>query len=153
MGKNTKVKRKPSAYNKHIGREMRAGKTMKQAAASWKRKGSKPKSKSAGKSRSTSRSSSKSGGRRLGKNTFNTQKIFSLLRKGALIAPAAAVAMDPSLSAEEKVRVGVQKYTGVDMRTGQFHLNSLKEGWYPYLATTAVTTVAQKLGSFIRGIF
>jgi hypothetical protein len=31
-------KRKPSAYNKHVGREMRAGKTMKQAAASWRKK-------------------------------------------------------------------------------------------------------------------
>ena len=29
-------KRKPSAYNRHVGREMKAGKTMKQAAASWK---------------------------------------------------------------------------------------------------------------------
>jgi len=32
-------KRKPSAYNKHVGREMRAGRTMKQAAASWKSRG------------------------------------------------------------------------------------------------------------------
>jgi len=32
-------KRKVSAYNRHVGREMKAGKTMKQAAASWKRKG------------------------------------------------------------------------------------------------------------------
>ena len=31
-------KRKPSAYNRHVGREMKAGKTMKQAAASWKKK-------------------------------------------------------------------------------------------------------------------
>jgi len=30
------TKRKPSAYNIHVGREMKAGKTMKQAAASWK---------------------------------------------------------------------------------------------------------------------
>ena len=32
----TKRKRKPSAYNKHVGRERKAGKTMKQAAASWR---------------------------------------------------------------------------------------------------------------------
>ena len=31
-----KKKRKPSAYNRHVGREMKAGKTMKQAAKSWK---------------------------------------------------------------------------------------------------------------------
>lgn len=34
----TKTKRKPSAYNTHISKEMKAGKTMKEAAASWKAK-------------------------------------------------------------------------------------------------------------------
>jgi len=29
-------KKKVSAYNRHVGREMKAGKTMKQAAASWR---------------------------------------------------------------------------------------------------------------------
>ena len=33
-----KVKRKPSAYNMHIKAEMKKGKTMKEAAASWKAK-------------------------------------------------------------------------------------------------------------------
>lgn len=34
-----KQKRKLSAYQKHVQREMKAGKTMKQAAASWKKRG------------------------------------------------------------------------------------------------------------------
>ena len=33
-----KVKRKPSAYNKHISSEMKKGKSMAQAASSWKSK-------------------------------------------------------------------------------------------------------------------
>ena len=33
-----KIKRKPSAYNKHISSEMKKGKSMAQAAASWKLK-------------------------------------------------------------------------------------------------------------------
>ena len=36
--KKNKVKRKPSAYNKHIASEMKAGKSMKESAASWKAK-------------------------------------------------------------------------------------------------------------------
>lgn len=34
--KKAKKKRAPSAYNKHISKEMKSGKSMKQAAASWK---------------------------------------------------------------------------------------------------------------------
>jgi len=37
----TKTKRKPSAYNKHISKEMKAGKSMADAAASWKAKNEK----------------------------------------------------------------------------------------------------------------
>jgi hypothetical protein len=33
-----KVKRKPSAYNKHISAEMKKGKSMSDAAKSWKAK-------------------------------------------------------------------------------------------------------------------
>ena len=33
-----KIKRKPSAYNKHISSEMKKGKSMKEASKSWKAK-------------------------------------------------------------------------------------------------------------------
>jgi len=36
---NPRKKRKPSAYNRHVAREMKAGKTLKQAARSWKKSG------------------------------------------------------------------------------------------------------------------
>jgi hypothetical protein len=36
--KKKKPKRKPSAYNKHISSEMKKGKSMKEAAKSWKAK-------------------------------------------------------------------------------------------------------------------
>lgn len=63
----TKKKRKPSAYNRHVGREMKAGKTMKQAAASWKGKG---------KTRSTTRRSS--GGKRKVAKRKSVRRGFSL---------------------------------------------------------------------------
>lgn len=146
MGKDKK-KRKPSAYNKHVGREMRAGKTMKQAAASWKRKGSKPKS--GGTSRKPAESSSKTGGRRLGKSTFNTNKIFGLITKAALIAPAASVAMDASLTPHQKVRRGIAWYTGFNIDTGAFKWEDLLKGWAPYVGTK----LARKVVAIIGGIF
>ncbi|GAI26122.1 unnamed protein product [marine sediment metagenome] len=88
----------------------------------------------------------------MGKNTFSTQKIFALMRKGALAAPAIATALDPSLAPAEKLRVGIQKYTGVDMRTGQFHFNSLRQGYEPYFWTSLVTYGIPKAISFVKGL-
>ena len=50
----TKKKRKPSAYNRHVGREMRRGLTMAQAAKSWNR--GKPKTTKAKKAKTRKRS-------------------------------------------------------------------------------------------------
>lgn len=159
--------RKLSAYNLHMKRELKgklSGKTkaqrkaiFKAAARKWKSKGkrkpaSRSKPKSGGSKRKPVKSSSKTGGRRMGKNSFSTQKIFALVRKGALAAPAIGVALDPSLTPQEKARVGFQKYTGVDMRTGKFHFNSLREGYEPYFWTSLATHGIPKVISFVKGL-
>ena len=60
----SKKKRKPSAYNIHIGKEMKAGKTMKQATASWKR-GSKPSSQKRKVKKTAKKKTRRNGGIRL----------------------------------------------------------------------------------------
>lgn len=79
------AKREPSAYNKHVGREMKVGKTMKQAAASWKRKGSTktPRRKTMAKNKK------KSGG---GRKAFGSFGAVGLLSAGLLYGGAKYIA-------------------------------------------------------------
>jgi len=90
--KNT-AKRKPSAYNKHVGKEMRAGKTMKQAAASW-RKGRTRKSPTTKKPKRSVRRTTKKGkrGGGGGKKTFGQFGTVGLLSAGILYGCAKFVA-------------------------------------------------------------
>jgi len=150
-----KKKRKLSAYNRHVQKHMKAGRTMKQAAASWK---------SGGRSKYSIRSKVKRvvrgkrparlgnpnrGGRKVAKG-FNTQKMFKLIRLAALAMPAAGVAMGPG-SAQEKILSALQLYTGA--RPGApFRADKLAEGWMPFLAATAVTYGIPKLTGILRGL-
>lgn len=143
-----KPKRKPSAYNKHIGREMRAGKTMKQAAASWKRKGSKKSSPK----KKTGKSNPKGGTRNVTKNSFNMNKIYSLANKVAFIAPYASIALDPHITPAHKVERGIAYLTGFIMSTGEWSFDHLKRGWTPYVATKIMTSVVPKITSFVKGL-
>lgn len=145
MGKSKKPKRKPSAYNRHIGREMKAGRTMKQAAASWK-SGSKKSSPKKRASRTTTRRSNttaKKGG-------FNTQKLFKFVRLGALVIPGATIAMSTATPSDKMKRI-TAAYTGV-RSDGSFHFEDLKRGWLPYLASIGVTYGIPKLAGIIRGL-
>jgi len=85
--------RKPSAYNLHVGKEMRAGKTMKQAARSWKsstkNKSSRSTSKPKRSARTTTKKKGKGGG---GKKTFGTFGTVGLLSAGVLYGAAKYVA-------------------------------------------------------------
>ena len=58
--------KKVSAYNRHVGAEMKRGKTMKQAAASWKKKGKGGKKKKPAK-KQRAKPRKKSGGRTVAK--------------------------------------------------------------------------------------
>lgn len=150
MGKaktKKKPKRKPSAYNNHIGREMRAGKTMKQAAASWKKGGKKSSPK-----RKTGKSNPKGETRTMTKNSFNMNKIYSLANKVAFFAPYASIALNPHITVQAKVNEGVYYLTGFDMDSGTWSFEGVKKGWTPYFVTKIITAVVPRLTSFIKGL-
>ena len=154
--------KKLSAYNLYMRKTLKgklAGKTkaqreaiFKAAARGWNKGKPRSTSRSKPKSGSSKRSSSNTGGRRLGKSVFNTQKIFSLITKGALAAPAVAIALAGG-TAEEKVMRGLYAYTGYDYRSGQVNLAHAFETYKPYLFTKVIQAVIPKIGSFIRSVF
>ena len=82
--------RKLSKYNLHVRKEMKAGKTMKQAARSWKSSPKKKRTKSTSKPKRSVRKTakSKSGGRK----TFGTFGTVGLLSVGVLYGAAKYVA-------------------------------------------------------------
>ena len=149
MAKKKKTKKKLSAYNRHVQREMKAGRSMKQAAASWK-SGRKTSTRTA--KRSTSRkTASKKKVRKVGKGGFNSQKIMKYVRLAALGAPAAMAAVGAG-TPEQKLKVGVKFYTGVDLNDGSFNWQALAQGWTPYLASILVTHGIPKVAGIIRGL-
>lgn len=160
-----KPKRKPSKYNLHVGREMRKGKTMKQAAASWDKKGGKAKravkavrktvksvraKRAASKTRRKTKRKTTTGGRRK-VSGFNTQKIMKLIRMAALGAP---VAKGVSLYGVSKAAAvtAIRGYTGVNINTGKFRFEDAVEGWTPYLFAIAATYGIPKIAGLIRGL-
>jgi|TARA_Y100000296_G_scaffold58733_1_gene67706 hypothetical protein len=151
----TKKKRKPSAYNRHVGREMRRGLTMAQAAASWKKKGSKPKPtrrrvvKRAPKRKSRKLARKKRTYRR--KNGFSQAKMFSLIRKLSLIAPGLGVAIGGG-DARDKVARGILAYTGYNTAVQRYELEPLKNTYTPFIATTVITAVIPRLAGFVKGV-
>lgn len=142
-----KPKRKLSAYNKYIGREMRAGKTMKQAAASWKRKGSKKSSPK----KKTGKSNPKGGTRTMAKNSFNMNKIYSLANKVAFVAPYASIAMSAH-TPQHKVELGVYYLSGWRMWDSTWSFEGIKKGWTGYVATKIITALVPKITSFFKGL-
>ena len=146
MGKDPKKKkRKPSAYNKHVGREMKAGKTMKQAAASWKKKGkgSTPKAKSKAKSTPTG------GKKRMG---FNMGKIKSLIRLTASIVPTAVIALDPNLDAMSKAKRWVTWHTGWRIDEQRWDPAELLNGYGPRIGAEIGTRADTIIRKFIKMI-
>ena len=99
---------------------------------------------------SKSKPKNKTGGRkRVG--GFNTQKIFKLIRIGALLVPAASIASQP-VSGTEKIEQGVRAYFGWSIRHGNFSWGRLAAGWMPYLASIGVTYGIPKIAGLIRGL-
>ena len=81
-----------------------------------------------------------------------TRGIFKLLRIGSLLAPAAYVVMTHS---DNKSRIdGIAlRYTGFSTTSGGWHPHFLKEGWGPFIVTSALTYLAPKINGFIRRLF
>ena len=152
MGKPKKQKKALSPYNRHVQREMKAGKSMKQAAASWSKSAGKPKA--ASRIRSVAKRSSskpKGGTSRMGKkNGFNTQKIFKYVRIGALALPAVTTltsGQQPATMANQLKK----DYFGVDAN-GQFNIQYLAKGWMPFIAASAITYGIPKAMGMLRGL-
>ncbi len=148
-----KKKRKPSAYNLHVGREMRRGLTMAQAAKSWKNK-AKPSRKrvvSKAKKKVKRKMAKKRTYRR--KNGFSQAKMFGLVRKLALVAPALGVALGEGSSPKDKFDRGVLAYTGYNMATQKFDgMAPLKNTYTPFLAATLITAGIPKIAGFVKGV-
>ena len=155
--KKRKAKRALSPYNRHVQREMKAGASMKQAAASW-RSGSRKttssrRSQLAGQRirRRSSRKAPKKVGKKVGRGGFNQQKLFKLARMAAMLGPHAAVWMGAG-SPQEKVTTSVGLLSGVNMNTGQFDIQLLAKGYTPLLVTGLVTAVIPKINGLVKGL-
>lgn len=77
--------RKLSAYNLHVRKEMKAGKSMKQAAKSWKKSPKRKRATTSKPKRSVKKTANKKTG---GKKTFGTFGIVGLLSAGIMYAAA-----------------------------------------------------------------
>ncbi len=142
-----KPKKKLTPYNRHVQREMKAGRSMKQAAASWSKKSGKPKAKAKGSSRS---SKPKGGNRTVAKkNGFNTQKIFKYVRIGALALPAVAIALQPTSTAK-KIEDATRAYFGYNTFTKKMELGGLIQGWGPFVGAMLTTYGIPKLAGILR---
>ena len=152
MAKKAKVKRKLSPYNRHVQREMKKGRSMKQAAASWKPGRKRPSiRRSVSRAKPRRRAAAKTGGRKtMGKSGFNQQKIFKYVRLAALALPAADIALSGQ-STETKIARAKKDYFGVDAN-GNFNLAYLAKGWLPFAASIGVTYGIPKLAGILRGL-
>lgn len=86
------------------------------------------------------------------KRGFSVQTMFKFVRLGALLAPAAARALESGRSGEYKLKAGLMDYTGFNLNTGEWKFEAMARGWMPYLATTAITHGISKLVGIIRGL-
>lgn len=82
---------------------------------------------------------------------FNTQKLFKLVRLGALALPAATTVMQP-ISNEAKMKQLSLDYFGVNPDDGSFKFSRLAKGWMPYAASIGVTYGIPKLAGLLRGL-
>ena len=147
-----KKKRKPSAYNRHVGREMRRGLTMAQAAKSWKKKAKPSRKRVVRKAQKKEKRKMAKKRTYRRKNGFSQAKMFSLIRKLSLIAPGLGVALGGG-TPKDKVARGILAYTGYNTAVQRYELEPLKNTYTPFLATTVLTAVIPKMASFVKGVF
>jgi len=160
-----KTKRKLSAYNLYMRKALKGkmtGKTkaqrkaiFKTAARGWNKgkpksisRSSKPKSRAS----PEKRSNPKGGNRRMGKSTFNMNKIYGGVRKVALFAPAVARAMEPGQTPEWKIKAAIQDYTGWSFWSNDWKLERAATGWMPFIFATVITAVVPKISRFVKGL-
>lgn len=137
-------KRKLSKYNRHVQKQMKAGKTMKQAAASWSKKTQSPKSNAVKTVTSRSRAS-KSPGKvnKTGKRspTLPLGLVFGLL---PMVAEPIMVGLKGDLWGA--AAHGVKNTTGYNLWDKKFYFNDLKATWLPFIMGIILHRVAVKFG-------
>lgn len=155
-----KPKRKLSAHNKCMSRELKgnlSGKTKAQrekifsaAARKCSRETKKTSTSSKPKSRaSPSRANPTGGTRRMG-NSFNMNKIYGIIRKVAVFVPAADLVMNASLGNQDKVKYGIMWYFGWDPWSHKFRWEQLWKGWGPAVGAQVITRVIPAINKIIR---
>lgn len=74
---------------------------------------------------------------------------MKILRGGSLFAPAAARALGPG-SAQDKLNLVLNDYTGFYPPAGDFQLSRMKTGWLPFIGTSLATYAIPKIVNLIR---
>jgi hypothetical protein len=150
-------KRKPSAYNLHVGREMRRGLSMAQAAKSWKKKGSKAKPSRKRVARKAPRRKSrklakKKTTRRRRKKGFDQNKIFSALRTLAFVGPGVAIAIETASTPKDRAQRIMESYTGYNMADKNFYSGKMINTYKPFVAVSLLSYGLPKIMSFVKGV-
>jgi len=132
---------------------MKAGKSMKAAARSWRGGKSKPRKRAAPKTKRRSvRSRVKTGGRKVARRGgFNTQKIYKILRMAALALPA-GVRVTQGFAPDVTIKNILMDYTGYNSWSGKMEFDKLMAGWGPYLGAVVTTYGIPKLIGLLRGL-
>ena len=86
------------------------------------------------------------------RNGFSQAKIFGAIRKAALLAPAAGIWMGGGEGNYDKMARTLEGYTGFNIVTQKFNLQSMKNTYYPYLGATVATVGLPKVAGLIRGM-
>lgn len=84
------------------------------------------------------------------RRSFSTATMFKFVRLAALGGPAVYAAT--SAPKGEKVRVGLEYYTGFNVKTGKFYAKALWTGYGPYLVTTLIHRGISKASGIIRSL-
>jgi len=78
-----------------------------------------------------------------------TTTFYKWIRFGALVAPAAAVAIGPG-TPYGKLRTGIHKYTGFNIDDQSWKIERLLQGWGPYVGAILATYGIPKLAAILR---
>ena len=86
-------------------------------------------------------------------NGFNQNKVFSLIRTGALLAPIASRVLESQGDLPNALRGIMVDYTGFDYVGGNFDPKRLLRGWGPWVASKVMTQAIPKIVSGITKMF
>lgn len=83
--------------------------------------------------------------------SFNTNKIFSLIRQLALVAPAISVATSGG-TPQDKISHAISLYTGYSISQNNFDASRLMKGWGGFISASLATKLIPAVNKLIKGI-